>query len=108
MALQLNQNEYGQTLRVNLSQDVSSATNLGFTLQPKFGVAVEKTDLTGVSVGSTNVDVGDSTYLANEYLEYVIKATDLAYAGQYRMKGKAKLSSTNEIVSDYEFITVLE
>ena len=106
--MKLNKGEYGQTLRVNLGEDVSSATALSFTLQPKFGSSIEKTQLTGVSVGSSNVDVGDSTYLANEYLEYVIAPDELTYAGQWRMKGSATLSATNKVVSDFVTFNVLE
>jgi len=107
MANELNKNEYGQVLRINFNQDVSGATDLTFLLEPKYGTEVSKTNLTGVTVGSSNVDVGDSSYLANEFIEYTIESTDLDYAGQYRMKGKAKLSATNEIVSDYVFFNVL-
>ena len=108
MSLQLNQNEYGQVLRVDLGEDISSATDLSFTLQPKFGDSIEKTDLTGVTVGTSNVEVGDSTYLANQYLEYTIEPTNLDFTGQFRMKGTATLSATNKVVSDFQYITVLE
>ena len=108
MALKLNKSEFGQVLRVNMNDDVSVNTALLFTLQPKFGESITKTDATGVSVGTANVDVGDSTYLANEYLEYTIESGVLDFSGQFRMKGEATLSATNKIVSDYQYINVLE
>ena len=108
MALELNEGETGQVLRVNLGEDISAATALGFTLQPKYGESIEKTQLSGVSVGTSNVDVGDNTYLANQYLEYTIATDDLDFSGQFRMKGSATLSSSNKIISDYEYVTVLE
>jgi len=108
MSLQLNQSEYGQVLRVNFGQDVSSATDLSFTIQPKYGSSIEKTQLSGVSVGTSNTEVGDKTYLANEFIQYTIEPTNLNFSGEFRMKGKAKLSATNELVSDYEYVQVLE
>ena len=104
----LNKSEYGQVVRVNLFEDVSTATDLTFVLQPKVGESLERTASNGVAIGTSNVDVGDETYLANQYLEYTILDGDLTYAGQWRIKGKAKLSATKEVISDYKRITVME
>ncbi len=104
--MKLNKNEYGQIIYVDLGEDISSATIITMILEPKIGEKLEKT--AGVSVGTVNVDVNDETYLANQYLQYTIEADDLTYAGLWRKKGKAKLSTTNEVISDYTTFTVME
>jgi hypothetical protein len=77
-------------------------------LEPKVGTKKEKVIADGVSLGTANIGVNDETYLANQYIKYTIAANDLDYAGLWRKKGKAKLSNTNLVVSDYENFTVME
>lgn len=103
-----NRDEYGDIIYVNLGEDISTATELTMVLEPKIGTKKEKVISDGVSLGTANIDVNDETYLANEYMKYTIAADDLDYAGLWRKRGKAKLSSTNLVVSDYENFTVLE
>lgn len=103
----LNKCEYGQVVRVNLLQDVSTNTELKFILEPQFGNKLERGASDGVSVGTSNVTVDDETYLANEYLEYTVKSGDLDYAGTWRMRGEAQLSSTVRVIGDYKIIEVL-
>lgn len=114
-----NKNEYGQVIRVNLNQDVSTNTSLEVIIQPELGhsknahrdtdkprgaVVVANPDVT---VGTTTITVGDETYSANEYLEYTIKPDDLSKSGTWRAKGAADISSTNRVVGDYKRFTVL-
>ena len=66
----LNKDEYGDKVYVNMGEDVSTATALTFVLQPKIGDSLEKSISDGVAVGASNIDVGDESYLANQYLEY--------------------------------------
>jgi len=106
MALQLNQGEYGQVLRVNFGEDISTNTALELTIQPKHGAS--KTIVTGVALGTSNAEVGDDTFLANEFITYTLIANDLNFKGQFRMKGKATMSTTKVIISDYVYITVLD
>lgn len=103
-----NKSEYGQMIYANLGQDISAASELTMLLEPKIGETQEKVISDGVAVGTANVDVNDETYLANEYISYTIKEDDLDYAGLWRNKGKAKLSSTNLVIGDYHNFTVLE
>ena len=103
-----NKGEYGDVIYANLGEDISTATELTMVLEPKIGNILEKAISDGVSVGTANIDVNDKTFLANEYIQYTIKEDDLDYAGLWRNKGKAKLSSTNLVVSDYTHFTVLE
>lgn len=104
----LNKNEYGQVVSVDFGEDVSTATAYKFILEPKLGTELEKLAVDGVVLGTINLDVGDETYLANEYINYTIKKDDLDYAGQWRMRGEATLSATNKVISDYIRFTVLE
>jgi hypothetical protein len=117
----LNTNEYGQVLRANIGQDVSTATGYTFVLQPKVGQstntnatastqpdgAVIRTG-TDVTLGTTDVTVGDETYLANQYVNYTVKENDLSHSGLWRFKGEATMSTTNKIVGDYKLLTVLD
>ena len=101
-----NQLEYGQLIYVNFGEDISAATELTIILEPKVGDTIDTT--TGVTLGTANIDVNDETYLANQYIKYTIQENDLDYAGLWRKKGKAKISATNLIISDYTQFTVLE
>ncbi len=115
----LNTFEFGQVVRADIKQDVSSNTGLTFMLQPKEGRpknanasldeprnAVVRTQADGVVVGTANVVVGDETFLANQYLEYTLKQDDLSIPGIWRFKGEAQLSSTVRAVGDYRSVTV--
>lgn len=102
--MSLNVDEFGDVVRVNMREDVSSATSYTMTLQPKVGDTLEKT----ATLGTVDVTYEGEDLLANNYIEYTIADGDLEYAGQWRKKGKAVISSTKEIVSNYEFFTVLE
>ena len=118
---QFNAYEYGQVIRANLKQDVSVNTGLEMAIQPELGrsknanrnldnkprgaVIANNPDVT---VGTVDVVVGDETYLANEYLEYTIKANDLSKPGIWRVKGSADISPTDRVIGDYSRFTVLD
>ena len=103
----LNKGETGQTIFANLGEDVSTATAYKFILEPKLGTKLEKVDADGVTLGTANVDVGDETYLANQYVKYTTQDGDLSYSGQWRLKGEATMSATNQVIGDYRSVTVL-
>lgn len=103
----LNKDEYGQTIYVNLGQDVSTATALNFVLEPQIGDKLERSASDGVAVGTSNITVDDETYQANQYLEYTIKEGDMEYAGLWRIRGEATLSATKKVIGDYRIIRVL-
>lgn len=117
--MSLNQFEYGQVLRANMGEDVSTNIGLTFILQPKAGTpdsANNSTDqprnaiirTTGVTVGTVDVFDGDTKLLANEYLEYTVQQGDFDIAGQWRIKGEAKISSTKKVSGNFKLITVLD
>ena len=114
-----NKNEYGQVIRVNLKQDVSTNTGLEVIIQPELGHsknahrdsdkpqgAVIATN-PDVTVGTADITVGDEVYSANEYLEYTIQADDLSKSGTWRAKGAADITPTNKVIGDYKRFTVL-
>ena len=102
-----NVGEFGQTLRAAIGQDVSANIGLTFTIEPQSGNKIERTEANGVTVGTVEVTEGDTVYLANEYLEYVVLDGDLHKDGRWRKKGAAKLSNNQEGVGNYERFTVL-
>lgn len=102
--MNLNKDEYGQTIRVNIGQDITLATDLKVIIEPQRGAKLEKTG----TLGMTQVTEDDEIYLANEYIEYITQIGDLSYAGQWRAKGTAVISATENAVGDYKRFTVLE
>jgi hypothetical protein len=100
----INNGEYGQTLRVSFNEDVSTATAYNFVLEPKYGDKLEKTG----TLGTVNIDVGDETWLANEYIEYILADGDIDQDGQWRKKGEATMSATDKRITDYSYFTVLD
>lgn len=104
----LNNGEYGQTIRVNMEQDVSTNSSLTILLQPKIGDLKTFTDADGVSVGSSAVEVDNETFKANEYLEYTLQDGDIDKAGQWRMRGEVQLSASNLLIGDFVKFTVLD
>jgi hypothetical protein len=100
----INKNEYGQTLRVNFGEDISTATAYNFIIEPQAGTKLEKTG----TLGTSNVTEGDETYLANQYIEYVTTDSDIDQASQWRKKGEATMSATDKRITDYSYFTVLE
>ena len=100
----INKDEYGQTLRVDLGEDISTATAYAFILEPKYGAKLEKTG----TLGTANAVVGDETFLANQHIEYILADGDINKSGQWRMKGEATMSATNKVIGDYVQFTVME
>lgn len=100
----LNKNEIGQPIRINLGEDISLATPT-LLLLPEVGVLKEIT--TGVSIPNSNVTVGGETLLAGEYVEYYTKKNDLDYTGRWKFKCKLEFSSTDIRQTDYQKFKVL-
>jgi hypothetical protein len=116
-----NKFEYGQVIRANLKQDVSTNTGLEMIIQPELGSSKNASRLNNenprgaviannpdVTVGTVDVVVGDETYLSNEYLEYTIKENDLSKSGIWRVKGLADITTTNRVTGDYVRFSVLD
>ena len=100
----LNHNEIGQPIRINLGEDISLSTPT-LILQPEVGKT--KNITSGVTVPAVPVTVGDETLLANEYVEYFTKEDDLDYVGRWRFKAKLDFSSTDIRQTDYQKFRVL-
>ena len=95
----INRGEIGVPLRINLGEDISSATETIIIAQPEVGTAKEFI----ATVPNTDVTVDGVTLLANEYAEYTtLNEEDLDYVGRWRMKLKATFSSTD--VSQTNFV----
>jgi len=103
----INKGEFGQVLRADMGEDVSTNIGLEFVIQPEAGDGILVTDQTGVTVGTTDVAEGDFTYQANQYLQYTTKENDIKQSGRYRKKGIAKISINQTKVGNFERFTVL-
>lgn len=102
-----NVGEYGQTLRAAIGEDVSSNTGLTFIIEPQVGQRITRDETEGVSVGTSDVTVGDVEYKANKHLECIVKDGDLSHSGSWRKQAKATISTTVEKVGNFERFTVL-
>ncbi len=100
----LNKNEVGQPIRINLNEDISLATPT-LILEPKLGIRKEITS--GVTIPAVNVTVGSEILLANEYIEYFTKEDDLDFVGQWRFKAKLDFGVTDIRQTDFQRFSVL-
>lgn len=100
----INKGEIGVPLRINLGEDISTATETIIIAQPEVGTTKEFV----ATVPNTNVTVDGVTLLANEYAEYTtLTEEDLDYVGRWRMKLKATFSSTDIAQTNYVKFRVL-
>lgn len=100
----LNHNEVGQPIRINLGVDISLATPT-LILLPEVGNVKNITN--DVSIPDSDVTVGDETLLAGQYIEYFTKYGDLDYTGRWKFKASLKFSSTDDRQTDYQRFRVL-
>ena len=99
-----NRGEYGSKIYVNLGTDISTGTDYKVYIQPQRGEIKEFT--TNIALGTSNIAVDDSKYLANQYLEYTLQEDDLDESGLWRIRGSVIVGS-ELIKSDYMKITIL-
>ncbi len=100
----LNHNEIGSIIRVNLGYDITGATP-ELILQPEVGYT--KTISNGVTIPVVTVVTDLETFTAGEYIEYTTIANDLDYVGRWKRKAKLTYSADNVQQSDYEKFRVL-
>ena len=104
----LNFNEIGQVIRVQLGQDLTLVSPLPtptLLLQPENGET--KAITSGVTIPTSTVVVGTETFYAYEYIEYTTQAKDLDYIGRWKKKYMLEFSTTNVEQGDYEKFRVL-
>ena len=92
----------GGVLRVNFRQDISTATAFTMTLEPEVGEKLDKVP----TLGTVDVDVGDETFLANQYVNYTTLADDFTYVGRWRKKATATLSASNIVATEQTLFRV--
>ena len=100
----LNYNEIGQVIRINLAEDISAATP-ALILKPEVGEIKEITS--GVTIPGVEVTVDGVIYYPDEYIEYTTQDGDLDYAGRWKKKAKLTFSDSNIQQSDFEKFRVL-
>ena len=104
----LNFNEIGQVIRVQLGQDLTLVSPLptpSLILRPEIGEI--KTITSGVTIPTSTVVVGEETFYAYEYIEYTTIDGDLDYAGRWKKKYKLEFSTANIEQGDFEKFRVL-
>jgi len=109
----MNMTEYGNVLRINANEDISSNTNTVIVKSPAPVVTnLVLTSVEGVTVGASNITVKengvDVTYNANEYIEYKFKEGEIFIAGNWeaRLYSKNTANGTNKISKTPVIFTV--
>lgn len=100
----LNFNEIGQIIRVNVGKDISASTPT-LILQPELGQTKEIT--TGVTIPNVQVVTDAEAFEANEYIEYTTINDDLDYVGRWKKKAKLEFSTSNIEQTDFVKFRVL-
>ena len=102
--MNLNFDEIGSIIRVNLSYAITSATPT-LVLQPEIGETKLITD--GVTIPSVTVETELETFTGGEYIEYKTVKGDLDYVGRWRKKAKLYFSDSDIQQSDFVKFRVL-
>jgi hypothetical protein len=100
----LNFNEIGSIIRVNLGYDITSATP-ELILQPELGET--KLISAGVTIPNVTVETDLEIFEAGEYIEYTTIKNDLDYVGRWRKKALLTFSSDNIQQNDFVKFRVL-
>jgi hypothetical protein len=100
----LNFNEIGSAIRVNLWTDITASTPT-LILEPEVGLTKEIT--TGVTIPDVTVETDLETFNAGEYIEYLTKDGDLDYVGRWRKKAKLDFNSSDIRQNDFKRFRVL-
>jgi len=100
----LNLNEIGSIIRVNLGFDITASTPT-LILQPEIGETKEIT--TGVTIPVVTAVTDLETFTAGEYIEYVTIDGDLDYIGRWRKKAKLTFSANDIRQNDFTKFRVL-
>ena len=100
----LNFNEIGSVIRVNLNKDIAASTPT-LILQPEIGDLKEIT--AGVTIPLVTVITDLETFTSGEYIEYKTIDGDLDYVGRWRKKARLDFSVDDIQQSDYQMIRVL-
>lgn len=102
--MNLNFNEVGQVIRINVGKDISASTPT-LVLQPEVGNT--KLITSGVTIPTVQVEVNGVIFYPDEYIEYFTKDGDLDYVGRWKKRVKLDFSSTNIEKTDFVKFRVL-
>lgn len=102
--LNLNFNEIGSIIRVNLGHDITASTP-ALILQPELGQTKEI--VTGVTIPNVTIETELETFTAGEYIEYKTIDGDLDYVGRWRKKAKLTYSASDIQQNNFEKFRVL-
>jgi hypothetical protein len=98
-----NQDSFGEVIRVNFNEDISTGTAFKMILEPEHGDLVEVT----ATLGTGTPYEDDVQLAANQYIEYTIQEGDFSdYAGRWRKKGIATLPA-GDVSTDFRFFEVM-
>lgn len=93
----MNADEYGNILRLNVSEDISNRTNTLFLTSP---APVYKmliiTAANGLSVGTQDIQTPEGDFFANQYVEYTIKEGDIFISGVWEARLRSQSSDQSE------------
>ena len=89
----MNVDEYGNVLRFNVGEDISSTTNIlkitgPYTSNKELILGVAD----GLAVGTIDISLPDGDYLANQYVTYTFQEGDIDIQGVWQARLSVTLS----------------
>ena len=89
----MNKNDFGDYIRVDVEEDISSASAVTFNfIDPKGNLTQKAGTIPGISVGDA---------VAGEYGEYLVEEGLLAFSGLWRIKLTVDYSGTRQRSTKY-------
>lgn len=83
----MNVGEYGNVLRFNVGEDISSNNNILELKSPSpVAKTISITGTEGLSVGTSPISTPEGDFNANEYVEYTIKSGDIFIHGVWEAR----------------------
>jgi len=93
----MNVGEYGNYIRVNLSEDLQSYLVFMILRSPTpYVKEVILSEQEGVTVGLSDIIIGDQTFLSGQYIEYRVKEGDIFLSGEWALRVKVESILKNE------------
>jgi len=93
----MNVDEYGNYIRVNLSEDLEPYLVFMILKSPTpYVKEVVLSEQEGVTVGLSDIIIGDQTFLSGQYIEYQVKEGDIFLSGEWILRVKVESILKNE------------
>lgn len=98
-----NKDEFGQFLRLNTSEDISTAV-VTLELAPANSATISKTVTDGVLIPNIDISITDAVdFAANQYIEYTVEDGLFSVQGTWRVRLTARWTAPDKFLkTDWE------